>query len=162
MFWRFDVDRWIAHQLPDVLRKPLLYAFIRVLLYPVRQVQQMFLSFSESAERQLAYNAFTNYLERWLNGLFYFENDEIYITDEIDSKFALAFTEEAYDDVYVSRVDENPAVAALLESTVPDDVIGSFVVHVPSVLSEAQIEEVSRWVEFYKYAGTQFTIETYE
>lgn len=162
MFRRFDVERWIVHQLPDILRKPLLYAFLRALLYPVKQVQQMFLSFSESAERQLTYNAFTNYLERWLNGLFYFGNNEIYITDEADSKFALAFADEPYEDVYVSMLGEDPSSAALLESSAPDDVIGTFIVHVPSVLTEAQIDEVARWVEFYKYAGTQFKIEIYE
>lgn len=162
MSYRFDIDRWIAHQLPMALRRRTLYAFLRALLAPVKSLYRSFLSFREAADRQLSYNAFTNYLQKWLNGLFYYDGDVIYITDENNEKFSLAFTDEAYDEVYVSGQEEEPAVPAVLASSEPDDVVGSFVVHVPSSLSDAQVAEVARWVDFYKYAGTQYRIETYE
>ena len=64
--------------------------------------------------------------------------------------------------VYMTFADEDPAVALDLYSTPPDDKIGAFVVHVPSVMTAADIAVVEQWVNYYKFAGTQFRIEQYE
>lgn len=162
MFYRFDVDRWIIHLLPPILRKASIYAFLRSMLYPVKQLQEAFLAYKESVDLQLTYNSFQNYLERFLNRLFFFEYNAIYITDVELEKTYLAFQSETADKVYVSFQDETPASPLNLSSVPPDTVTGQFIVHVPSVLSEEERATIANWVNYYKMAGTEFTIEVYE
>lgn len=162
MFYHFDVDKWIIHLLPPALRKASIYAFLRCMLYPVKQLQQAFLAYKESIDRQLTYNAFNDYLERFLNGLFFFEYKAIYITDVEYTRASLSFESEAVNPVYMSFQDETPATALELSSLEPSAITGAFVVHVPAALSEADIATVRNWVNYYKMAGTTFTIEVYE
>lgn len=162
MFYHFDVDKWIIHLLPPALRKASIYAFLRCLLFPVKQLQAAFLTYKEGVDRQLTYNAFNDYLQRFLNGLFFFEYDAIYITDVVQDLTYLAFESEALSPVYMSFQDETPATALELSSKDPSIISGVFVVHVPAALSQADIATVANWVNYYKMAGTEFTIEVYE
>lgn len=161
MFYNFDYDRWIIQQLPPVLRRPALFAFLRALLAPLRQVVASFGSWREATDRQLTYNGQTIYLQKWLNDLFYFDG-QIYITDEVLDNFVLAKEDEAYPPVYVTLADEAPSIPATLSSWEPDDERGAFVVHVPAALSQSQIDQVRLWTSYYKYSGTQFRLESYE
>lgn len=162
MFYHFDVDKWIIHLLPPALRKASIYAFLRCLLFPVKQLQAAFLTYKEGVDRQLTYNAFNDYLQRFLNGLFFFEYDAIYITDVVQDLTYLAFESEALSPVYMSFQNETPATALELSSKDPSIISGVFVVHVPAALSQADIATVANWVNYYKMAGTEFTIEVYE
>lgn len=162
MFYLFDVERWIIHLLPPVLRKASIYAFLRCLLYPVKQLQEAFTTYKTAVERQLTYNAFNDYLERFLNGLFFFEGRAIYITDVEDDWAALSYQSEAVEPVYMSFQNESPATPLQLSSLNPNELTGEFVVHVPAALSQADIATVQNWVNYYKMAGTIFSIETYE
>ena len=162
MFYHFDVDRWIIHQLPPILRSPAVYAFLRALLCPLKDLVQAFTAYREASMRQLSYNAFTIYLQKWLNDIFFYDQDVIYITDEIISPAALYLQGEFDVPVYMTGADEEPAVPLELFSTPPDDRIGAFVVHVPLAMTDADIAVVERWVNYYKFAGTQFRIEQYE
>ena len=162
MFYHFDVDKWIIHLLPPALRKASIYAFLRCMLYPVKQLQQAFLAYKESIDRQLTYNAFNDYLERFLNGLFFFEYKAIYITDVEYDQTCLSLESEAVSPVYMSFQNETPATALNLGSMDPSTVTGRFVVHVPAALSPADIATVTNWVNYYKLAGTEFSVEVYE
>ena len=71
MFFRFDTDRWIIDQLPPVLRRKAVYAFLRAMLLPVAQLAQAFTAFRDAALRRLSTNAFVVYLEKWLNDVFF-------------------------------------------------------------------------------------------
>lgn len=162
MFYHFDVDKWIIHLLPPVLRKKSLYAFLRSMLYPVKQLQEAFLTYKSGVDTQLTYNSFQNYLERFLNGLFFFEYNAIYITDVEDERVYLAYASETADPVYMSFQTETPAVPLQLSSLSPDLITGKFIVHVPAALSAADRATVTNWVNYYKLAGTEFTLEVYE
>lgn len=162
MFYHFDVDKWIIHLLPPALRKASIYAFLRCMLYPVKQLQSAFLAYKTGVDRQLTSNAFQNSLERFLNGLFFFEYKAIYITDVEEDWAYLSFASEAVDPVYMSFQNESPATALELGSLDPSTITGKFVVHVPAALSQADIATVTNWVNYYKMAGTQFTVEVYE
>lgn len=162
MFYHFDVDKWIIHLLPPVLRKASIYAFLRCMLYPVKQLQSAFLAYKEGIDRQLTYNAFNDYLERFLNGIFFFEYKAIYITDVEYDRAYLALASEAVSPVYMSFQSEDPALALELSSLDPSAITGRFVVHVPAALSQADIATVTNWVNYYKMAGTEFTVEVYE
>jgi hypothetical protein len=162
MFFLFDVDKWIIHQLPPILRRSGIYAFLRTLLYPLKQLQTTFLNYRSQVNRQLTYNAFQDYLERFLNSLFFFEGRVIYITDVETEVVYLAYASESEEDVYMSFVNETPAYPLNLSSVDPSQITGQFVVHVPAALTEADVATVTNWVNYYKMAGTQFTIEVYE
>ena len=163
MFYLFDVDRWIIQQLPPVLRRPAIYAFLRALLLPLRELMELFTSYRESVSRQLSYNAFEIYLEKWLNEVLgYDPPDLVYITDEVLPVVALSQQSEGNAPVYISNSDEDPATPLQLYSTPPDMIIGEFIVHVPSGISETDIALVQQWVDYFKMAGTQYRIEVYE
>lgn len=162
MFYLFDVDRWIIHQLPPILRRKTIYAFLRVLLYPLKQLSQLLYAYKQRVDRQLSFNGFSNSLGRFLNDLFFYPEGTIYITDVVDPVVALAFLEEGFDPEYMSFQDETPDAGFTLNSWPPGETVGQFVVHVPATMSDADIATVRQWVEYYKFAGTLFTIETYE
>ena len=161
MFYLFDPDRWIIQQLPPVLRRAVIYSFLRALMYPIKELILAFTTYREAAIQQLSYNGFTNYLERWLNDVFFYQHNEIYITEELVQIPWLAFENEGEDPVYMTKVDEDPAVALGLYSFNPNDKICVFVVHVPTVMTAADIAVVEQWVNYYKFAGTQYRIEQY-
>lgn len=162
MFYRFDVNKFIIQLLPPVLRKKSIYAFLRCFLYPLQQLQSAFEAYKQGVDRQLASCSFENYLERFLNGIFFFDYRAIYITDVEKERAFLAFSNEAVDPVYLSYQSESPSSALRLSSTDPDEITGSFIVHVPAAFSAADIATVTRWVNFYKMAGTEFSVQTYE
>lgn len=161
MFYRFDVDRWIIQQLPPILRRPAVYAFLRALLFPLKQLLQSFTAYREAIDRQLSYNAFEIYLEKWLNDVLFFPAGTIYITDEVLPIVALSLQSEGNDPVYMSNADEDPATPLQLYSTPPDMIIGEFIVHVPTGLSDEQLAIIRQWVDYYKFAGTQYRIIEY-
>lgn len=161
MFFRFDVDRWIIQQLPPILRRSAIYAFLRSLLFPLKQMMQAFEAYRESVSRQLSYNAFEIYLEKWLNDVLFFPAGTIYLSDEILPIVALSMESEGDAPVYMSFVDEDPAAPLQLYSTPPDAIIGEFIVHVPTGLSDEQLAIIRQWVDYYKFAGTQYRIIEY-
>lgn len=162
MFYRFDVERWIIQQLPPVLRKLGIYAFLRALLFPLKQLMQSFTAYREAIDRQLSYNAFEIYLEKWLNDVLFYDPGTIYITDEVLPIPALSLQSERDAPVYMSKITETPATPLELYSTPPDQILGEFIVHVPFGISDEDIALVSQWVDYYKMAGTQYRIEEYE
>lgn len=162
MFYHFDVDKWIIHLLPPILRKASIYAFLRSMLYPVKQLQAAFLTYKSGVDRQLTYNSFKDYLERFLNGLFFFEYNAIYITEVETEGVYLAYQSESMYPVYMSYQWEDPATALQISSLDPNRKTGIFIVHVPAALSVADRATVTNWVNYYKMAGTQFTLEAYE
>lgn len=162
MFYHFDVNKFILHLLPPVLRKASIYAFLRAMLYPVKQLHATFLAYKLTVDRQLTYNSFQNYLERFLNGVFYFDYKAIYITDVELDWADLSYQAEAVSPDYMSFKDETPASALELSSLNPSTITGRFIVHVPAALSSADVASIRNWVNYYKMAGTVFTIEVYE
>ena len=161
MFYLFDVDRWIIHQLPPILRRSSIYAFLRVLLYPLKQMAETFRAYKELVDRKLSFNGFADMMQRFLNDLFFYPDGTIYITDVVDPVVALSFIEEGFDPVYMSFDDETTVASFVLASWPPGETVGQFVVHVPETMSAADIATIRQWVEYYKFAGTMFTIETY-
>lgn len=162
MFYHFDVDRWIIHQLPPILRRTAIYAFLRVFMYPLKQLAETFYAYKLMVDRQLSFNGFADMMQRFLNDLFYYPDGTIYITDIVEPVLSLSFIGEGYEPVYMSFDDEEDPASFVLASWPTDDTIGQFVVHVPESMSEADIATVRQWVDYYKFAGTLFTIETYE
>lgn len=161
MYWRFDAEKFAMHQLPPLLRTKGIYALIRCLLVAVVWISRQFSSYRESVVRRLAGNGFTANLEHVLNSSIGLKDGDIYILDKQSDKVYLHYQEELADNIYIGYADEGDIF--YLSSVLPDQIAGEFIVKVPlSVATESNLATVRKWVEYYRYAGTSYRIETYE
>lgn len=160
MFYNFDTAKWILCILPPILRRPVLFALAKVLMNPVKELYQDFHAYKTDVDRQLTSNAFTAYLERYLNGLFYL-TDEIYIEDYVDEeKVYLAYATELADPVYIGDGGDDECL--YLSSQRPDGIIGGFVINIPEFLNKPEyIAMIDKWAGYYKFSGTKHIIRVY-
>ena len=136
MFYRFDVNKWILHALPPVLRKPVIYRLLKAMLYPLKALYDAFYLWKAGADRSLSANAFTGPLEHHLNSLFYLPDGEIYITDYRDAdKVYMARKEEIAEIVYAGVKGEG---IFYLPSMKPAALQGVFAVNVPEALASPE------------------------
>ena len=158
MFYNFDPNRWAASLIPKILRHKLLYALIKALLSPVSFLYDIFDAYRSEIERRLAYNAFTIYLEKFLNDLI--GTDGIYIVDNIiEQTTYLSHKTEDLPFDYLAMKAENAESVYISNS---DRLVGGFTVMVPeSVSTQNNIDLIAKWVNYYKYAGTRFNILAY-
>ena len=159
MFYRFDIEKWAVMVLPPILRRPVMRAFIKALVYPLRSTYNDFLRLKNHTDRVLSANAFVGPLEHHLNGMFNQPDGTISISDYIDEdKVYMSFRDEIMEAFYIS----NGSNTVYLSSMRPAALKGEFVVNVPVTLgTQENIASIREEVNFYKYAGTTFTIKTY-
>lgn len=159
MYYNFDVKKLARMLLPPVLRKRTLLAFIDTLVESLSFLAGKVSDFAESTLLKLSYSAFTNYLERFLNEKF---GGGIYISDYVnDDLFYMSFPNEIADIVYMGESGEaeyNPPV--YLSSVQPLQLSGGFIVNIPERLSDSTAD-IKGWVDYYKFAGTEYKITTY-
>lgn len=160
MFYRFDIIRWVLMLMPPVLRRPLAVALVSSMLYPAREIYDRFSGLKTDVDLQLTSNAFTIYLERYLNRLFYL-TDEIYISDFVDDNLVyFAFADEIADTVWVGDKEDDGTL--YLSSLKPDYMGGGFTVNIPEFLNKDEhVATIRRWVDRFKFAGTKYTIQAY-
>ena len=159
MYYKFDVGRWVLHQLPMILRTSLIYEFIRCLLHPIKTLYSSFYDYSTSVERQLGHNSNTLMLQKWLNDVLGVK-DEILIQNYLNERISLHFSNEPYDEVYMGYINETDGL--YLSSELSNE-FGGFLVMVPSYLAtEENLMIIKKWVEYYKTAGTVYRIMKYE
>lgn len=159
MYYNFDTSKLARWLLPPILRRKGLLALIDALAMPLSSLSDRMSSYADGTLRKLSYNAFTNYLERFLNELF---GGGIYITDYADEDFFyMSYKDETLDTVYVGISGEegyDPPV--YLSSEQPDRISGGFIVNIPESLSE-KTGDIGKWVDYYKFAGVKYIIKTY-
>lgn len=159
MFYSFDIVKWVRSLLPPILRRNVVLAFVQSLIWPMVYVYELFSLYTQDIRQQLSYNAFTIYLEKFLNGLFGLDH-EIYIEDyREEPTIYLAREAEKVQPDYFSRASESADPVYVSNS---DLLIGGFYVMVPSsVATEENIALITRWVNYYRFAGTTFSIKKY-
>ena len=158
MFYRFDIEKWVLQVLPPVLRKPVLHALVKALIYPLKVIYGAFLVLKRNTDRTLSANAFTGALQHHLNRLFYLPEGTIRISDHIDEdKVYIAFREEVADTIYMSNEND-----LQLSSKRPAALRGVFVINIPESFNKPEnIARITLEANYYKYAGTEFIIKTY-
>lgn len=162
MYRNFNIYVFAVRLLPTFLRTDVIKAFLWALLNPLDELIGKFYSVVAESDRRLNHNSFTIYLEKFLNELFNVQG-LIYITDYIDDwSVYLSMKDELYDyDIMTMR--EEGLTTIVLPSEPPGKLRGYFIVHIPASLdSEQNRSIISRWVNYYKFTGTNFTIEQYE
>ena len=158
MYYSFDVNKWIAMLIPGIMRKRFLYALLKALLYPLFLIYSTFDTYRKDVEDKLTHNAFTIYLEKYLNG--HLHTTGIYIVDRItEQTLYLSSMSEADTPDYMAMKSEGTTPVYVSNS---DRLIGSFLVMVPASIATAEnLDVIRRWVDYYKYAGTQYDIKIY-
>lgn len=162
MYRNFNLYAFAVRLLPTFLRKDVIKAVLWAILNPLDDLVGRFNSVVNESDRRLSHNSFTIYLEKFLNDLFGVQG-LIYITDFInDWSIYLSMMEESYDyDLMTMREENLPTM--VFPSEPPWTLKGRFIVNIPASLDSAENRNlISRWVNYYKFAGTNFTIETYE
>ena len=161
MYWRFDADKFTLQQLPPLLRRKGIYALIRSLLVGISWIYEHFLSYREDVDGKLSGNGFTANLEKLLDDKLGVAPGTILIDDYVTDNIYLHFYEEVAEKVFMSFADEGDQL--ILSSDAPSNLSGGFRVMIPENLaSEENLATIRKWVEYYKYAGTLYKIETYE
>lgn len=160
MNYSFDPNKWALHQLPPLLRKTRIYAFLKCIMIAISEVYGRFKEYASEAEYKLSNNGYTRNLEKFLNDLFSLEG-EITIEDYLTENVYLHFADETPENVYVGL--ESEGAQLYLPSVRPDELSGGFKILIPSGLeTEENLALINRWVNYYKTAGTTYKIETYE
>lgn len=160
MNYRFDIDKWMLHQLPIVLRRPKLYALIRCVSVAITYVYTAFWRYSNDIRRRLDNTSQVISLERWLNDVFYLDGD-IVIKDYSSDNVYLHYQGEVPEEVYLGFDDEITEVYLSVNN--PSILSGGFMVYVPTDLAtEDNLRIIRKWVEYYRMAGTEYKIVTYE
>ena len=159
MYYKFDVKKWALQLLPMVLRKRILFAFVKCCVHAISEVAENYYTYCNSVDRQLGHNANTLMLQKWLNDLFYLE-DAIYISNYQNELMYLHYQDETLEEVYLSYKSEGKAI--YLDSKAPSNEYGGFVVKIPAEIATVEnIATIKQWVEFYKTAGVVYKIEQY-
>lgn len=163
MWYKIDMDKLVTHLLPVALRKPMLHALMRALLIPVKALHARFIEYRDSVNDKLSYNAHVIYLEKFLNDLYGFENNKIYITDLVlHADVYLYNKDENQEPLYLYDKDEGGKDTYLYGSPALN-LTGSFIVNIPASIDTPDTRKtIQKWVDYYKYAGTTYKIESYE
>lgn len=160
MYWKFDSRKFALHQLPPVLRTKGIYALLKCVMAGLDYIYALFSGYRASVDQQLNHNGTVLSLEEFLNAKFSL-SDEIYIIDFKNANTYLHKADEVEPDVYVGYQGEEDPL--MLSSDAPDVVSGGFTIRIPEGLSTPEnIALLTKWVEFYRPAGTIYKIETYE
>ena len=156
-------DFIIGKDIPQVLRKIKLLAWVKILLSGVQKVYDLFAIFKAAIQKNLSYNGQVLYLEKVLND----ENDKllrrIYVSDPLPNNNVPAFLYrrgEGQITVTLYRNTEGVNVNPLYRQTESPTV--DFVVFVPlTVANNAALVKIKSTVNFYKLASKTFTIQTF-
>jgi hypothetical protein len=147
MKYEFDVDKWIQWLLPSVVRRPLMIAWLKALLMPIKAIHNRFYQFKNQTDTSLKTNGQVFILRGLLNDMFDFYARGIELIDGQNEGQTWVFLEEENKPLYMP---------VFLTSGEKFD----FVVRVPLGLKNkrSQIEAV---LNRYKLPSKKYKIELY-
>lgn len=161
MFRNFNIQHFSFKLLPPLLRTTRIKVLLLALIKPLSYVASKFDALLDLAGVRLGHGAFTVYLARYLNEVFGLDA-EICIEDRMkDMTVYLHRRGDDYDNVLMSFKSEE-LDTLVLPSERPGRIVGGFAVMVPShIANEENLRIIRKWVDYYKYVGTNYTIEIY-
>lgn len=156
MWYNVDILKFALKVLPPVLRRNVLFAFMKVLLAPLVELQTAFIQYVRQCNDNIRVNGQVIYIVKAIKDYFLLDNDDVYITElETGTRTVYFRTKQPY--VYISNSANDPLY-------IPNTSFNAqmrFVVNIPEYLSD-RIEEVRSIVDFNKPAGRQYIIRVYE
>lgn len=156
MWYNVDILKFALKVLPPVLRRNVLFAFMKVLLAPLVELQTAFIQYVRQCNDNIRVNGQVIYIVKAIKDYFLLDNDDVYIS-ELDVSKKLVYFRNSEPYVYISNDINNPTY--IYNTTYNAQL--RFIVNIPEYLSD-RIEEVRSIVEFNKPAGRQFIINVYE
>ena len=151
-----DYDKLGKIFIPEPLRKPILSAWVKVLLSPIKTVYEAFLSYRTLKLYELTITPQVCYMERLLNDRWDDTLRRIVIEDAPDHAPIVYYLEaELKPDVYFTEAENLPVVYYTEGECgqIKDD----FIIKVPTAISFSRTE-MSAMVTKYKLASTRFKI----
>lgn len=157
MWTHFDIYKYVATLIPTPLRKPRLYAFIKVFVTHLKCVQDSVKYYIDTSRKRMLYNGQVFYLEKALNDRFFFKDREIYISEEAEPDINLTKKIEKRQIYLYKKNDDN---IIYIKNNSEVIYTGEFIVNTPDFLKkyETEIYEVTRR---YSPAGKKFKIRYY-
>lgn len=158
--FNIDINKLVKWLLPHYLNKPKHYAWLKVLTSPLVWLYDQFLIYRSAKLREVTINSQVN---RFTQALQYtFNNAGIYILHPrvyLNQAFIYLEIEGAtpeFDYLYIEA--HTPVDYDYLQSEYDAEI--DFIVRVPSALAALQ-DQISAFVNKYKYYGKRFKIELY-
>lgn len=150
--YNIDYYRFLLQLLPMLLRKPVMVAYMQVLIIPVVKLYNTFTEYREQTLYELAHNGQVYSMENVLNDRFDMVTRRIYITDGFAVERFYIYTRDEAKPQELPQYLYNPADYA--------DTGVDFIVWVPKavVVSDDEMVEMNALIKFYKLASKRYKI----
>lgn len=158
--YRVDFDYLATLLLPSLLRKPRLRAWLVALLFPLRQLYSVFLSYAEASRIELTYTGQVLVLKGALNDQFDPELRRITIenSDTELTPFYLNFRSEGQNEKPTLFTQESPPWLHLFQYMEFNTQL-DFIVRVPVVLRTAQrTDQLNARIRRFKPAMRRYSL----
>lgn len=163
MWYRIDFVKLVFQLLPPVFRRKVLFAWLSVIVLPFRDIYNQFTVYRQVVTKRLDMSGNVQYLERVLNGEFYLNGGEIYLTDLDDGVLCLYRKVENQSPLYVHAKVEVQAGKVYVRQNGEGSYVGDFTVNVPSFLdTPGYLSRIGMLLEYYKPAGKKYIIKIYQ
>ncbi len=160
MYYRFDVIRFAYQLLPPILRGQVLVALLRILVMPISVLQGQFLAYRNRVNERLRVSVTVQGLEKLLNDALFLTDHQIHITTPPQQTPSYYYMKhEGRTGIYVGA-SGGPFLRMSDHYAVPTS--ETFVVHLPTFLSDENKGVITNLLNQYKPAGRSFRIETYD
>lgn len=153
MWYKVDWDKLVLLLLPSMLRKPILFSYLKALLSPVASLHYNWKLMREANLNKLSYNGQRCYLRKALNDIADNELRRIYINEV-----------PLLDESYIYQPEENldfylGTMWLDLDYSEQGETV-DFIVYVPAEVLQNKINEINAVLEFYVLAGKTYKILT--
>ena len=156
-YYDLNIKKLLLQVTPPLFRRGVFMAFLYAMAAPLIALFSRFLDKKSESERVLSFNAYTIYLEKFLNDLFNLDG-EIYIHDFRDDVFVYLPSRGAGELYFASSGDDETPFIPNYSS---EYIYGRFNIHIPSSIdTDANKVLIARWANYFKFAGTNFNIIT--
>jgi hypothetical protein len=158
--YRVNIDYLAELALPALLRKPVLKAWLKALLQPLRQLYTTFLLYAEACRIELSYSSITIVLEGALNDQFDPTAHRIIIDNsesELDALY-INFLAEQQPPKYILFAAESPPWVYCFHYAEFTSQI-DFTVHVPALLQTPQrTDQLNARIRHFKPATRRYAL----
>mgnify|MGYP001627235949 CR=1 FL=1 len=161
--YNVDFNKLAAQLLPPFLRKVRLLAWIRLMFFPLRYLNDLLISFINLKRLEISYNCETMVMERALNNTYPGASGGIYINNDVEvlaREYSFFFSENqgSLGFSYFYSEGNGSFGSSYFASEYATSV--DFIVLVPNTLVFDENEMIA-FVKKYKSAGKLFKIQTY-
>jgi hypothetical protein len=150
--FNIDFNKFILQLLPLMFRRPVWYAWMKSLVYPVKEIYNQFIDFREAKKYQLNHNGQVFSMEDVLNDRFDNADRRIYLTDGLTKDRIYLYTREEDKSAFLPKFIYNRADYA--DSGV------DFIVWVPNaiVITLEEMYELRAKVDLYRINPKRYKV----